>query len=137
VLVILMLAYGTYPDAAGWLLVFPLTALAVVAAAGVGSWLAALNVKYRDVRFVIPFLTQLWLFATPVIYPATIVPQPWRTVYALNPMAGVVEGFRWALVGAGSFPGRSVAVSAGVSLALLAAGVLYFHRTEDRIADVV
>lgn len=136
-LVVLIVVYGTYPQPAGWLLVFPLVALALVTAAGVGSWLAALNVKYRDVRYVIPFMTQLWLFATPVIYPATLVHEPWRTLYSLNPMTGVVEGFRWALVGSGSFPGWNLAVSAAVSLALLAAGVLYFRRTEDRIADVV
>ena len=136
-LVVLMVVYGTYPQPVGWLLIFPLTALAVIAAAGFGSWLAALNVRYRDVRYVIPFLSQLWLFATPVIYPATLVHEPWRTIYGLNPLVGIVEGFRWAVVGSGPGPGAELAVSAAVSVAALVAGVLYFQRTEERIADVV
>lgn len=137
VLVVLMIVYSAYPQEWGWLLVFPLTLLALITAAGVGAWLSALSVKYRDVRYIVPFLTQLWLFATPVIYPATLVHGVWRTVYALNPMVGVIEGFRWALVGSGPSPGSDLAISAGVSVSLFVAGILYFRRTEDRIADVV
>jgi lipopolysaccharide transport system permease protein len=137
VLVVLMVVYSVYPEPLAWLAIFPLTVLALVTALGVGTWLSALNVKYRDVRYVIPFLTQLWLFATPVVYPASLIEEPWRTLYGLNPMVGVVEGFRWALIDAGEPPGPMLAVSACVALLLLGSGVLYFRRTEQVFADVV
>ena len=93
-----MIAFGVLPGVQV-LLVLPLVVLALVTALGVGLWLAALNVRYRDVRYVVPFLLQVWLFATPVAYPSSLLDEPWRTLYALNPMVGVVEGFRWALLG--------------------------------------
>jgi lipopolysaccharide transport system permease protein len=111
--------------------------LAAVTATGLGAWLAALNVKYRDVRFVVPFLVQLWLFATPVVYSIDAVREPWRTLFGLNPMAGVVLGFRWALAGGTSPPGLLLLVSVLSGLALLAAGILYFGRTEKTFADVI
>jgi lipopolysaccharide transport system permease protein len=135
VLVGLMLYYGIAPPAA--ILLTPiLVLLAVVTALGVGLWLSALNVKYRDVRYVIPFLVQLWLFATPVAYSSSIVPAAWRPLYDLNPMVGVVEGFRWALLGTGHLD-PMFGVSAVVAVVVLLGGLVYFRRTERTFADVV
>jgi lipopolysaccharide transport system permease protein len=135
VLIGLMLYYGIAPTAA--ILLTPLfVLLAVVTALGVGLWLSALNVKYRDVRYVIPFLVQLWLFATPVAYSSSIVPASWRPFYDLNPMAGVVEGFRWALLGTGHLD-PMFGLSAVVAVLLLLSGLVYFRRTERTFADIV
>jgi lipopolysaccharide transport system permease protein len=132
----LMFYFGVAPGPR--LLMLPLLmALAVVTATGVGLWLAALNVEYRDVRFVLPFFVQIWLFATPVVYPASILHEPWRTLYGLNPMSGVVEGFRWALLGARSAPGPLIFVSAAVAIVVLVTGAFYFRRMERTFADVV
>ena len=111
--------------------------LAAVAATGLGAWLAALNVKYRDVRFVVPFLLQLWFFATPIVYSIDRLHEPWRTLFGVNPMAGVVLGFRWALAGGAAPSGPQVLISAVSGLVMLAAGVLYFGRTEKTFADVI
>ena len=111
--------------------------LAVVSALSVGLWLSALNVKYRDVRYTIPFLTQLWMFATPVAYPSSLIPQPWRTWSGLNPMAGVVEGFRWALLGNGAAPGALLWVSVAAVVLLFIGGLIYFRRMEATFADIV
>jgi lipopolysaccharide transport system permease protein len=111
--------------------------LALVTSLGVGLWMSALNVKYRDVRYVVPFLIQIWLFATPVAYPSSLLSQPWRTVYGLNPMVGVVEGFRWALLGTNTAPGLMVAASAAAALVILVTGALYFRKMEKTFADVV
>jgi lipopolysaccharide transport system permease protein len=111
--------------------------LALVTALGVGLWLSAMNVRYHDVQYIVPFLTQFWLFATPVAYPSSLLPEPWRTLYGLNPMAGVVEGFRWALLGTNTAPGPMIACSAGIALALLVSGGFYFRRMEKTFADVV
>jgi lipopolysaccharide transport system permease protein len=108
-----------------------------VTALGVGLWLSALNVQYRDVRYAVPFLVQVWLFATPIAYPSSLLKEPWRTLYAINPMVGVVEGFRWALLGADTAPGPMIAVSALASLVILAGGALYFRRMERTFADIV
>jgi homopolymeric O-antigen transport system permease protein len=113
-----------------------LVLLALATAASVGVWLAALNVRYRDVRYVVPFVVQLWMFATPVAYPASLVPSRWRAVFGLNPMAGVIEGFRWALAG-GPPPGVITVVSAAVVVVLIAGGAIYFHRLEGTFADVI
>jgi lipopolysaccharide transport system permease protein len=110
--------------------------LALATAAGVGVWLAALNVRYRDVRYVVPFVVQLWMFATPVAYPASLVPARWRAVYGLNPMAGVIEGFRWALAG-GPPPGVITLVSVAVVILLIAGGAVYFRKLEGTFADVI
>jgi lipopolysaccharide transport system permease protein len=135
ILVAMMVYYGIHPTLA--ILVVPLLALlAAITALGVGLWLSALNVKYRDIRYVIPFLVQLWLFATPVAYPSTIVPVAWRPIYHLNPMAGVVDGFRWALLGSGGID-PMFAVSVVVAIAILVGGIVYFRRTERSFADVV
>jgi len=118
-----------------WLPLFVL--LALCTSLGVGLWLSALNVQYRDVRYVVPFLTQLWLFATPIAYPSSLLSEPWRTVYGLNPMAGVVEGFRWALLGSAGLPLPLVLMSTGTSLLLLVTGLFYFRRMERTFADTV
>lgn len=111
--------------------------LAFITALGVGLWLSAINVIYRDVQYVIPFLVQFWMFATPIIYPSSKLP-PWaRTVYGLNPMAGVVEGFRWALLGRDTAPGPMLIVSTLAAIGLLVGGVFYFRRMERNFADVV
>ena len=118
------------------ILVIPLfVLLAVTTALGVALWLSALNVEYRDVRYLVPFLTQFWLFATPVAYPSSLLPEPWRTVYGVNPMVGVVEGFRWALLDTGSAPGPMLAVSALMSLVVLVGGAYNFRRLERTFAD--
>jgi lipopolysaccharide transport system permease protein len=115
----------------------PLLVLALVTALGVSLWLSALNVQFRDIRYTVPFLTQLWLFATPIAYPSSLLSEPWRTVYGLNPMAGVVEGFRWALLGTDTQPGPMILVSSVVSATLLITGAFYFRRMEKSFADVV
>ena len=136
VLVAMMLYYGVVPTAnALWLPCFLLLAVAI--SLGVGLWLSALNVEFRDVRYVVPFLAQFWLFATPVAYPSSLLHEPWRTIYGLNPMVGVVEGFRWALLGTDTRPGPSAAASAVAALLILAGGAFYFRRMEKTFADVV
>src|SRR5205823_4392119 len=111
--------------------------LAVLTALGVGLWLSALNAIYRDVRYVLPFLVQFWMFASPVAYPSSLVPERWRWLYGLNPMAGVIEGFRWALTGRGQPPNLLLAASAGAVFVVLLGGLGYFHKMESTIADVV
>lgn len=136
VLLVLMVWYGVLPTVnIVWLPLFLL--LALVTALGVGLWLSALNVLFRDVRYTVPFLVQFWLFATPIAYPSSLLPESWRIVYGLNPMAGVVEGFRWALLGTSQAPGPMVGVSACVSVALLVGGAYYFRRMETTFADMV
>lgn len=114
-----------------------LTALVALTALSVGIWLAALNVRYRDVRHTVPFLIQVLLFLTPVVYPASLIPQRWQAIYAINPMAGVVEGFRWTVLGSGTFPGLLLAISGVVTLGLLITGITYFQRVERTFADVI
>jgi lipopolysaccharide transport system permease protein len=119
-------------------LTLPLFVLFTMATAlAVGLWLAALNVQYRDVRYTLAFIVQLWLFASPVAYPSSLVPLRWRPFYGLNPMAGVIEGFRWALLGKASAPGPMLAVSIVVIAVVLAGGLYYFRRMEKTFADVV
>ena len=136
VLLGMMWFYGIVPGLAIFAVV-PLVFLTLVTALGVGLWLSALNVQYRDVRYALPFLVQAWLFATPIAYPSSLLDAPWRTLYALNPMVGVVEGFRWALLGANTAPGPMVLVSTLASLTILAGGALYFRRLERSFADIV
>lgn len=110
--------------------------LAMITALGVGLWLSALNVRYRDIRYVVPFLLNFWMFATPVVYPSTLLDEPWRTLYGLNPMVGVVEGFRWALLGTDP-PGAMIGLSALVSVLILASGLYYFRQKEKDFADLI
>jgi lipopolysaccharide transport system permease protein len=136
VLIGMMLYYGVgLTFQALW--VAPLLLLAFITSLGVGLWLAALNVQYRDVRYTVPFLTQLWLFATPIAYPSSLLAEPWRTLNGLNPMAGVVEGFRWALLGTDTAPGSIVQVSIFAAVVLLVGGMFYFRRMEDTFADII
>ena len=128
--------YGIVPGATILTLPF-FVLLAVLIALGAGLWLAALNVQYRDVRYTVGFLVQLWFLATPVAYPSSVVPEPWRAWYGLNPMVGVIEGFRWALLGAGEAPGHLLAVSVAATAVILASGLYYFRRMEDTFADVI
>ena len=136
VLLVMMLYYGIVPGLSMlWLPLFLL--LAVVISLGVGLWLSALNVEYRDVRYVVPFLTQFWMFATPIAYPSSLLHEPWRTIYGLTPMVGVVEGFRWALLGTDTTPGPIIAASSLAALVILVSGAFYFRRMEKTFADVV
>ena len=136
VLLGMMVFYGIVPTAnVVWLPALLL--LAFVTALGIGFWFSALNVKFRDVRYVLPFVVQFWLFATPIAYPSSLLPEPWRVLYGINPMAGVVEGFRWALLGTETAPGSIIAVSSLVAVGLLVGGAFYFRRMEKTFADVV
>jgi lipopolysaccharide transport system permease protein len=136
VLLGMMLCYGLLPTASVlWLPLLLL--LALVTALGVGLWLSALNVQFRDVRYVIPFIIQLWLFATPVAYPSSLLSARWRVIYGLNPMAGVVEGFRWALLGTKTAPGPMIFISSLAATAALVGGAFYFRRLEKSFADLV
>jgi len=136
VLLLMMVYFKLWPTVA--ILWLPLLLLlAFVTALGVGLWFSALNVEFRDVRYVVPFLTQFWMFATPVAYPSSLLHEPWRTLYGLNPMAGVVEGFRWALLGNANAPGPLIWASAAAALVILVSGAFYFRRMERTFADVV
>ncbi len=137
VLLGLVLWYGRVPNltAVVWIPVFVL--IAMCAALGVGLWLSALNVQYRDVQHLVPFLTQLWLFATPIAYPSSLLSEPWRTIYAVNPLVGVVEGFRWTLLGSGGEPTILILASSCATLFALITAVFFFRRVERGFADVV
>ena len=113
------------------------TFLALITSLGVGLWHSAMHVQFRDVRYTAPFLPQAWLFMTPIAYPSSLLSEPWRTLYGLNPMAGVVEGFRWALLGTDTEPGPMIFVSAVVALTLFVSGAFYFRRMEQSFADVL
>jgi lipopolysaccharide transport system permease protein len=128
--------YGIMP---GWHVLWlpALVVLALVTALGAGLWFSALSVMYRDVQYVMPFLVQVWLYATPIVYPASLVPEQWRALYAVNPMVGVVEGFRWALLGTGTAPGVMIVVSALAALALTFGGLMFFRRMERTFSDMV
>jgi lipopolysaccharide transport system permease protein len=136
--VLLLLMMGYYRITPGWAIVtLPgFLLLAIMTALAVGLWLSALNVQYRDVRYTINFVIQFWMFATPIAYPSSIVPAKWRALYGLNPMAGVVEGFRWALLG-NKPPGAMLWVSVASVIVLLIGGLYYFRRMEQQFADVV
>lgn len=136
VLIAMMVYYRITPTANMlWLPLFLL--LALVTSLGVGLWLSAMNVKFRDVRYIVPFIIQGWLFATPIAYPSSLLPEPWRTLYGLNPMVGVVEGFRWALLNTDTAPTPAIALSALAALVILVGGAFYFRRMEKTFADVV
>ena len=136
VLIGMMVYYRVAPGRAAFLLP-GFFLLGMITALGCALWLSALNAIYRDVRYVVPFLIQFWMFASPVAYSTVLVPQRWRWIYGLNPMAGVIEGFRWALTGRGLAPGPLIAASAAAVILVLVSGFSYFRRMEGRIADVV
>jgi lipopolysaccharide transport system permease protein len=135
-LLILMIYYQVLPTARIFALPL-LVVFAVLAALGIGIFLSALNVKYRDVRHTLPFLTQMWMFATPIVYPSSLVPDRWRPLYGLNPMAGVVEGFRWALFGTKLSSESLIGISVVSVIAMLVGGLFYFRTTERQFADLV
>jgi lipopolysaccharide transport system permease protein len=140
ILLAMMAFYGIWPSSAHILLLIPLLLLALVTSLGVGFWLSALNVKFRDVKYMLPFLSQLWLYATPIVYPSSLLHEPWKTLYGINPMAGVVEGFRWALLGnrtTAPAPGPMLLVSAAAAVVVLIGGAFYFRRMEKTFADTV
>jgi len=135
-LLVLMLFNGVHPPIQVlWFPAFLL--LAVGTAMGVGMWLSALNVEYRDVRYVLPFLVQFWMYATPIVYPSSLLKEPWKTLYGLNPMAGVVEGFRWSLLGSGRAPGPMLWASVSAAIVLVVSGAYYFRRMEKTFADTI
>ncbi len=136
VLLGMIASYGVVPT---WKVIWVpfFLALALITCLGASLWLSAMNVQFRDVKYTIPFLVQFWMYATPIVYPSSLLPEPWRTVFGINPMVGVVEGFRWALVDAKTAPGPMIAVSAIVALGLLISGAYYFRRLERTFADVV
>jgi len=129
-------AFRLVPTSAIWTLPLFLL-LALITALGVGLWLSALNVLYRDINYILPFLIQFWLFITPIAYPSSMIPAKWRLLYALNPMTGVVEGFRWALLGTGTAPGPMLTVSTAIALIVLVSGLFYFRRMERTFADQI
>jgi lipopolysaccharide transport system permease protein len=134
--VVLMFIYGVTPGKT--IILFPFfVLLMLVTVLGVGFWLSALNVEYRDVMYVVPFLNQFWLFITPVVYPSSFVPEQWQVLYGLNPMVGVIEGFRWTLLGVGEGPSIMLAVSALVSVSLFVSGIIWFRRRERTFVDAV
>lgn len=137
VLLLGVMAYYRVPPSPKVLLLPVFVLLAVITALGAGLWLAALNVKFRDVRHAVPFLVQFWMFATPVAYPSSLLPEQWRTIYGLNPMAGVVEGMRWCLLGTHNVPGTMFLVSAIASIAVFVGGLYYFRSVERGFADYV
>jgi len=136
ILIVLMIYYKVTPTPAIWTLPLFLI-LTVVTALGVSLWLSAINVQYRDVNYVLPFLTQFWLFLTPVAYSANVISAKWQFVYSLNPMAGVVNGFRWALLGTNTGPSMNMAISIGISLIFLVSGLFYFRSMERTFADTI
>ena len=136
VLLGMMVFFHIIPTAKIWVLPFFLL-LALITAVGVGLWLSALNVLFRDINYILPFLTQFWMYLTPIAYPSSMVPLKWRVIYALNPMVGVVDGFRWALLGTGQPPGVVAMVSSIVALLLLISGMFFFRRMERLFADMV
>jgi homopolymeric O-antigen transport system permease protein len=136
VLIAMMTYFGILPTLnIFWLPL--LLILAFITSLGTGLWLSALNVEYRDVRYTLPFLTQFWLLATPIAYPSSLLSEPWRTIYGINPMVGVVEGFRWALLGTGTAPGLTIVVSSLAAVLLMVGGAFYFRRMERTFSDVV
>jgi lipopolysaccharide transport system permease protein len=136
VLFLMMGYYGIAPSLKMiWLPALML--LTLTTALGAGLWLSALNVRYRDVRHTVPFLVQFWMFATPIAYPSSLLGDPWRALYGLNPMVGVVEGFRWTLLGTQTAPGPMIGISAAGAVLMLAGGAFYFRRMERTFADTV
>lgn len=136
ILIALMLYYHIYPTI--MVLTLPLLIILIMlCSSGTGMFLAALNIKYRDIRYVIPFLVQFWMFASPVVYPVSLVPEKYRLIYAINPMSGIIEGFRSALLGTVAFPTRMLLISAVISVIVFIVGALYFKRTERYFADII
>lgn len=137
ILIGLMFYYNVTPSLTALWAVPVFLLLSVITALGVALWLSAINVKYRDVGYALPFLTQFWMFITPVAYSSKVISEKWQVIYALNPMAGVVNGFRWALLGSGNPPDILVAISVGIALVVLFTGLIYFRNMERTFADTI
>jgi lipopolysaccharide transport system permease protein len=137
ILIGLMIYYHVTPSLTALWAVPLFLLLSIITALGVALWLSAVNVKYRDVGYALPFLTQFWMFITPVAYSSKVISDKWQIVYALNPMAGVVNGFRWALLGAGNPPDMLVAISTVIALIVLVTGLMYFRNMERTFADTI
>ena len=133
--IFLAVSHKGLPQTVIWLPCFLL--LLLITALGIGFWLSALNVEYRDVMYLIPFLNQFWLFLTPVVYPSSLIPEPWRIVYGLNPMVGVVEGFRWSLLGTGHPPGPMMLASTLVAVSWFLSGIIWFRTREQTFVDTI
>ena len=136
ILIVMLVYYHVMPTSAVWTLPLFLL-LALITALGTALWLSAINVQYRDVNYVLPFLTQFWLFLTPVAYSAKVISEKWQLVYSLNPMAGVVNGFRWALLGTDTGPGLTMGISTAIALVVLVSGLFYFRSMERTFADTI
>ncbi len=136
ILIAMMFFYQVYPNRYVLLLPF-LVILVMFAAAGTGMFLAALNAKYRDIQYTVPFIIQFWMFATPIVYPVSMLPEKYHLIYAINPMVGIIEGFHSALIGTVTFPTQLILVSVGVSIILFIVGAFYFKRTERFFADII
>lgn len=136
VLLMMMAYFRIYPTTnIIWLPLFLF--LALITSLGTGFWLSAMNAQFRDIRYIAPFLIQAWMFLTPIAYPSSLIPEPWRVIYGINPMAGVVEGFRWALLGTDTMPGLMTVISGIVAIIILVSGAYYFRRMENTFADVI
>lgn len=136
ILLVLMPLYGISPSR-GFLFLPVFVLQSLITALAVGLWLTTLNVKYRDVGHVIPFLIQIWMYASPVVYPLSMVPEKWRLLYSLNPMVGVIEGFRWAITGSSRPDFMAMAISSAAVFILLAGGLIYFKKMEATFADII
>jgi lipopolysaccharide transport system permease protein len=137
ILIGMMVYYNMYPKVSMVWLLIPLLFLSMLAALGIGLWMAAFNVRYRDIRYIVPFMTQFWMYITPVVYPASLVGHSWKMVYSLNPMVGVINGFRWVLLNRGPSPGITIWISVIVSIVAVISGAMYFRRMEKTFADVI
>jgi lipopolysaccharide transport system permease protein len=136
-LAVVMAWYGVLPELSAFIAGPIAIGIAVLTAGGVGCWLSALNLRYRDIKYVVPFLIQVWMYASPIVYPLSMIPERYRTVYALNPMAGAIEGFRASLTGSQPVPWLLMMISGGVAMVIFLSGILYFRSTEQAFADVV
>lgn len=136
VLLGVMLWFGIMPSIR-LLMVFPLLALAALLALAMGLWLGPINVRFRDVKYTLPFMLQIWMYATPIVYPLSIVPVAWRWVYSLNPMVGVIEGFRWAIFGKGDPDLTAIGISLIIIAVMLLGGAVFFRRMEQAFADLI
>jgi lipopolysaccharide transport system permease protein len=136
ILILMMAAFGIFPSMQAVVVLPALIVMMMATAAGVGCWLAALNIQYRDIKYVAPFVVQIWMYVSPIVYPLSLVPERYQTLYALNPMVGVIEGFRSVLLGTPAVPASTLAVSFAAGVVLLITGALYFRRMERTFADV-
>lgn len=137
ILLVMMFLYKFYPGFNNFLFFSFLCLLVFAISLGVGIWLTALNIQFRDIHYIIPFLVQIWFFITPIVYPSSLLTKHWQLLYNINPMVGVVDGFRWALLGVGNFPGIGLGISTIMTIFILLTGITYFRQMEKKIADII